>query len=931
MTMTRTARARALAGAATVALLAAPALAQTADPSAASGAEAVETVVVRGARPIQESDRAALIVQREAPALVSVLSADEAGRLADQNVAAAIGRLPGVGLERDQGQARYANLRGQPRRWANISIDGLGVVSPEGRDTRLDTIPTAIASRIVINKAVTPDMPGDTIAGAIDVRTRTAFDHPGRRISGQAIGGLVRLGGGEELDFNLVASDRFFDDRLGILAQAAWYRRNMVTDNWETDPYLRPGGTIRGASGPSGVDRRPGSETRRWAREHENKPYRLTRGNLSGSLRADFRPNDMDRLFAQTVYTEFTDRELRNNYIFRLDRQAATVSGPCPTTPAPVTTSTAYDVCTGSTPEKGVVYGAEINANFRSGRIKEYIWTSTIGGDHERFGWNLAWRLNMTETEDGQDELGRPVFRSPSSPALRPTVEYDFTDDTNHTLRLFRTVVTGGVRSRGDAVTAIESFPLDLVDITSIEGGDFTRGWTGRVDASREWEVFGLPTEAKLGVFATTRTKKARFTNFRATPADFARAGRPVLTFADIALPNKEYLGDLQLGYTFQYYSETAVERLFDELLAAGIARQIDTTTSSWRVTEEILAGYAMATVTRDWGSIVFGARVERTTNDAEGWSVIGAARRLVAVQSDDVLIFPSAHVNVDLNDDMKLRLSLSTGSSRPDFDELVPNFVVDDGPGTIAGGNPEAKPERAIGLDAYWEWYMRPQGFLTIGLYYKDIRDALFTQTSTFGLDVLNDPTRDRSGYTLTSVRNGGAGHLAGLEIGWHQFAEELVARLGLPEWTGGFGLRFSATFNEGKITVPGEGGVPTRTVPLPGASDMMFNLALVYEKHGLSTRLAWQHRTPWLQSVGAYAVFNDRLVPDGNGDIYWNSKQELDLSVRYRMSKAFELTFDAVNLLDSPGRRHADGAANPIEYEKFGRRYLAGVRFTF
>jgi hypothetical protein len=79
-------------------LAATAATAQTAATTTPAPAEATEaeTIVVRAARPIAESDRAALLVQRASPSLVSVLSADEAGRLSDQNIAYAVGRLPAL-------------------------------------------------------------------------------------------------------------------------------------------------------------------------------------------------------------------------------------------------------------------------------------------------------------------------------------------------------------------------------------------------------------------------------------------------------------------------------------------------------------------------------------------------------------------------------------------------------------------------------------------------------------------------------------------------------------------------------------------------------------------------------------------------------------------------------------------------------------------
>jgi len=76
---------------------------------------------------------------------------------------------------------------------------------------------------------------------------------------------------------------------------------------------------------------------------------------------------------------------------------------------------------------------------------------------------------------------------------------------------------------------------------------------------------------------------------------------------------------------------------------------------------------------------------------------------------------------------------------------------------------------------------------------------------------------------------------------------------------------------------------------------------------------------------------VLNGIVVPVTNGDIYWNDDEEVDLSIRYRINDNFEWTFDAVNLTNDRGRRYADSPTNPIEWERFGRRYIMGVSFTF
>lgn len=898
--------------------VAAPASAETAASST------VDEVVITG-RPIADSEAAALKIQRESASIVSVIAADAVGRLPDQNVAFAIGRLPGVAVERDQGQARYVNLRGAKPTWTTLSFDGMPFISPEGRQSRFDNIPSSIASQIVVTKAITADMPGDTVAGSVDIRTRSAFDRAGRFIDGKVELGYVALGGGEESNVALVYSDRFLDDRLGVLLQGSHYHRNMVTDNWETDPYQTAGATR---------DRRPGFETRRWAREYENKAYRLTRENIGGTFKLEYELSPGNRIFASSIFTQYDDEELRSNYIFRMDNGAVTVTGACPATPAPITTTGYADICTGNAPNKGTIYGSQITANFNSLESTEYTWLNTLGGEHRWNDWDLSWRLNYTQAEDGIDAPARTNFASPTDVASRPTVEYDFTDVENNTVRLYRTVVTNGVRSRGAREFSIDAFPLLPVTsgttVATTDGGEPTFAYTAKFDAQRDLELMGMPVKLKLGGFLSTRTKKHEEKLYGATLAQLTAAGR---TFSFDQIRNfKPYQADLVLGYNFNYFTKLDVDNLARDLVRTGVATRIDTNANYFRVKEEILAGYTMGTFEQDWGDVVAGVRVERTKNSGEAFGGVGSANRLVSASRDQVLVFPSAHVNWNLTKDMRLRVGVTTGASRPDFDELRPNLVANDATQSISGGNPDAKPERAVGVDAYYEWYMLPRGFVSLGVYYKDLKDVLFLQSGVFGRDVLNTGGVDRSGYAFTTLRNGGAGHLAGAEASIQQSLDAyLEDSRAVPDWVKGFGVQANLTLNDSKVTVPAVNGVPEREVPLIGASDVVYNISLLYERYGLSARLAYQWRSKWMQSIGDYQLLNGAVVPVTNGDIYWNDDEELDLSIRYRISDRLEWSFDVANLTNDPGRRFGGTPDKPIEWERFGRRYIMGLSFTF
>jgi TonB-dependent receptor len=263
----------------------------------------------------------------------------------------------------------------------------------------------------------------------------------------------------------------------------------------------------------------------------------------------------------------------------------------------------------------------------------------------------------------------------------------------------------------------------------------------------------------------------------------------------------------------------------------------------------------------------------------------------------------------------------------------------INDANETISGGNPAVKPERSWGVDSYLEWYIAPQGFMSIGAFYRDVRDVLYTDRRTFGSDSLNFGGVDRSDYIFSGINNAGEGRIVGIEMAAQLQLEPWTDNLGLPAWMGGFGITANVTLNDSEVTKPAfaASAIPARKVRLPGTSDVVYNIGGYYEKYGFSARLQYQNRSEWLDGIS-----ND--LTDA-GDVYWAADDELDASVRYALNSNFEIYADASNLLDNPGRRFAEpgnlltATGNPtpftdnltIEYERFGRRYTGGVRITF
>lgn len=902
-----------------------------------------QDIVVNGSRPIKESEQAALKTQKESLSLVSVISSDSVGRLPDQNIAQAISRLPGIAVQRDQGQARYINIRGAPLNWTTLSFDGINIISPEGRDARFDSIPSAIAAQIVVRKAVTPDLTAETIAGNINVVTRSAFDYDGFHAAFKLGGGYVDLGGGAEFEGTGVISNRWDTSigEIGIVASGTYYQRKMATDNFETDWETVP------------ADRRPlaagETDPRVWARETENKLYRLTRKNLSSSVRLDWRPDDHNRFFGTTIYTAFVDDELRWNSIYDFDDQEGRVPNAttaCTTNVLTPNTTGYADVCSGNTPYLGTVYGIDINHNSLSRRFQQSVFINTIGGDHSFDRWTVSWRGNYTQSKDdrsapAQLNYDSPGFGTNGATAInRPTVFYDLRDEQLARVELYRTLrAADGTLSRGARVQQIEDFPLTLTRVRSLEAIDTTNAYTGRIDVARQTELFG-DTKFAVGFQYDNRTKtvdeslfdtnsQLAFNPATGVTSNTAATINNVLAsgvspnIAAINIPDP-YLGQLPLGFNFRYFSEAAIRDIATRATAFGAF--VPSVANYYKVREEVISGYVMGTSRFDWGSVVYGVRVESVRNVGEAFrqtttaATPGNPSRVVvtpvSASSDFVAAYPSIHANWDVTSEHKFRLSFNTGASRPDYTVARPNVILNDTNQTVSAGNPNARPERTRGVDLYWEYYRRGGGFISVGAFYKSVNDVLFTFNSQVDRTTLFNffGTPVPAGYNGSQVVNGGSGEIYGVEGAFQMRIDDLVDT---NSWLGGFGIQTNGVINRSSAVTP-----DGRTVRLPGASDYVLNVGPYYEKYGLSIRASYQYRSDWIDGIGEPAV---------GGDFYWAADDELDISARYAITRNFEVYADFSNILNGPGRRYAGISARTIERETFGRRYSGGIRLTF
>jgi outer membrane cobalamin receptor len=100
--------------------------------------------------------------------------------LPNANIADALGRMASVSVERDEGEAKYVQIRGTEPRLSNTMVDGVTIPSPEPgvRQIKLDTIASDLVDSVEVNKTLQANIDADGIGGSVNLVTKTASETP---------------------------------------------------------------------------------------------------------------------------------------------------------------------------------------------------------------------------------------------------------------------------------------------------------------------------------------------------------------------------------------------------------------------------------------------------------------------------------------------------------------------------------------------------------------------------------------------------------------------------------------------------------------------------------------------------------------------------------------------------------------------------------
>jgi len=203
-----------------------------------------EVIVVTGYR---ASLRSAIDVKRTADVMVDAINAEDIADFPDANLAESLQRIPGISIDRDNGEGRTITVRGLGADFSRVRVNGLEALSTAGandagtspnrsRAFDFNTFASELFSSLRVQKTSSAETDEGSLGATIDLVTGRPFDYDDFQFGFSAQDAYYENGEFHNPRFAGLVSDRFFDGTVGALFSAAYSTRDTEVDQYRRQP-----------------------------------------------------------------------------------------------------------------------------------------------------------------------------------------------------------------------------------------------------------------------------------------------------------------------------------------------------------------------------------------------------------------------------------------------------------------------------------------------------------------------------------------------------------------------------------------------------------------------------------------------------------------------------------------------------------------------
>ena len=606
--------------------------------------------------------------ERAADNILQVLPQDVITSLPNANVADAIGRLPSVTLERDEGEGKYVQIRGTEPRLSNLTIDGINVPSPESgvRQVKLDTIPADIVESVEINKTLQANMDGDGIGGSVNLVTKTAGETP--TITAFGIGGYTPIDNGRKVDqFGATIGQRFgTQKRWGALAGATYDYNQRGIDDIEPVPY--------------GVQGANGAVTPAY-NSMDVREYLYNRVRWGGAGSIDYKLNEGSDIWLRGLYSDFKDYGDRFRWTLN-----DVVASP------------------GSVPSYSDDHR---RPDFGIGDL-------AVGGKHLFATSWFAWTLSFARSRQ-LDSAGDPGD------------DFSYIPSTSN-CTFSPTLTTNLYKPQWNPVCYQEAYNpsnFQMADLITSYGQAAQVNLQGEAAYAKNYHLFGHFSTFEFGGKVRNEHKFDDSYQVTITPTGLVPMTQILGTFKN----SSYYGGAYPIGPVGSYDKTVAYVLANPGQFTYANSNVNGHNNNNFDLVERVSAGYFMDTIDLGKFRVVGGVRFEGTQVSTISYDTTTNLFN-VPGGGDYVNVLPSASVRYAINANSGIRAVFGRGLARPNPQDLT-TAVSFDGVNTYTIGNPALKAEHANNYDLLYERYLQPLGLIQAGFFYKQLGDPIVTEQS--------------------------------------------------------------------------------------------------------------------------------------------------------------------------------------------------------
>lgn len=903
---------------------AAPAFAQDTLAGASSEPEAI---VVTG---IRSSLRSAAGIKKNSLAIVDAISSEDLGKFPDTNVAESLQRIPGVAIDRSNGEGRFVTVRGFGPAFNTVLVNGRTFASDnQGREFSFDLLAAELISGAEVYKSSQARLQDGGIGATLNVKTPRPLDIGGFKAVVSAKGQYERNSKSATPQAFGLISDTFADDTFGVLASISYQKRDAQTRFVQNRGYI-PRTTVGPAANPlfSNVFAPRNQDVGQDDQQRE-------RIGVTGT--AQYRPNDQLTFTVDGLYNQF-------NVNSRVQALGSWFEPSSYTAAAIDSNRTITSLTTNG------------NADLIQTSNNRFVKTYAVGGNVEwKPNSQLTVKADVSWSRAKDSAGGRNYFTVIGIPSV-----YSFQQAT------------------GNGFPSTTGYSANLTDASL--GRSHIALRQGNSEAERvleykldtEWKADGGVIDAvRFGFINTNRSKNSQsITTDPNTTCLYCgyNEGASAALLSPLTLnapggsgsvPTRILTYDPNAYFAFLESAGQAAARDTARRLAPGTTAALLRATngfaaspqpSSFAVSEKVFAGYLETDLKGNLGSLPWtvnlGARYVRTEIIASGRQL--ALTDLLAVPNDPTIyqavfanggapvataqrssydyFLPNINVKVNLTDKFIARLSASRTLTRPQIRDLAPrtNFDVTR-PASLdaSGGNPNLRPYTANNFDISLEWYPTSTTTLSVAGYYKSIDNFIVQTRSAEPFTIANASNLPIGGgitgpntatFNVRRPRNSENVSVRGVELNVTHTFDYLPAPLD------GLGISANATFVDSSAAFD-----VTRfdqSVALEGLGNS-YNVTGFYEKNGFAARIAYNRRGRFLEYL---------VTPGQGGDpVFRRPFEQIDVRVSYDIKKFAQVFAEGTNVTNSRNITTGRFDNQVLDYIDTGARWAAGVRLNF